>query len=75
VLRSARMISLVSSSEAATFLPALEAPPYPEYIAAVVEGGVNIVETAGRSPGEVHAEPGGNRAPRRRFAGQDTPAL
>src|SRR5262249_28781178 len=25
-------------------------PPYPEYIAAIVEGGVKIVETAGRSP-------------------------
>ncbi len=33
-----------------TFLPALKAPPYPEYIAAIVEGGVKIVETAGRSP-------------------------
>src|SRR5205814_5727450 len=32
-----------------TFLPALTAPPYPEYIAAIVEGGVRIVETAGRS--------------------------
>jgi len=33
-----------------TFLPALKAPPYPEYVAAIVEGGVKIVETAGRSP-------------------------
>ena len=33
-----------------TFLPAFAAPPYPEYIAAIVEGGVKIVETAGRSP-------------------------
>jgi NADH:quinone reductase (non-electrogenic) len=33
-----------------TFLPAFVAPPYPEYIAAIVEGGVKIVETAGRSP-------------------------
>src|SRR5271163_1250916 len=33
-----------------TFLPALKTPPYPEYIAAIVEGGVRIVETAGRSP-------------------------
>jgi len=33
-----------------TFLPAFTAPPYPEYIAAIVEGGVRIVETAGRSP-------------------------
>jgi nitronate monooxygenase len=33
-----------------TFLPAFFAPPYPEYIRAIVEGGVKIVETAGRSP-------------------------
>ena len=33
-----------------TFLPAFSAPPYPEYIAAIREGGVKIVETAGRSP-------------------------
>ncbi|SES71404.1 NAD(P)H-dependent flavin oxidoreductase [Oceanicella actignis] len=33
-----------------TFLPAFTAPPYPEYIQAIVEGGVKIVETAGRSP-------------------------
>jgi len=33
-----------------TFLPTLSAPPYPEYIAAIAEGGVRIVETAGRSP-------------------------
>jgi NADH:quinone reductase (non-electrogenic) len=33
-----------------TFLPSFAAPPYPEYIAAVREGGVKIVETAGRSP-------------------------
>ncbi len=33
-----------------TFLPALKALPYPEYIAAIIEGGVRIVETAGRSP-------------------------
>lgn len=33
-----------------TFLPAFTAPPYPEYIAAIVEGGVKVVETAGRSP-------------------------
>ncbi|MGY4330636.1 NAD(P)H-dependent flavin oxidoreductase YrpB (nitropropane dioxygenase family) [Bradyrhizobium sp. LB7.2] len=33
-----------------TFLPAFAAPPYPEYIAAIVEGGVKSVETAGRSP-------------------------
>jgi NADH:quinone reductase (non-electrogenic) len=33
-----------------TFLPTFAAPPYPEYIAAIAEGGVKIVETAGRSP-------------------------
>lgn len=33
-----------------TFLPAFAAPPYPEYIAAIVEGGIKAVETAGRSP-------------------------
>lgn len=33
-----------------TFLPAIARPPYPDYIAAIKEGGVKIVETAGRSP-------------------------
>src|SRR6266542_3129495 len=33
-----------------TFLPSFTAPPYPEYIRAIAEGGVRIVETAGRSP-------------------------
>ena len=33
-----------------TFLPTFSAPPYPEYIAAIKEGGVRAVETAGRSP-------------------------
>jgi len=33
-----------------TFLPAFTAPPYPEYIEAIINGGVKIVETAGRSP-------------------------
>src|SRR6476619_5656537 len=35
-----------------TFLPTFAAPPYPEYIAAIVEGGIKAVETAGRSPEE-----------------------
>jgi len=35
-----------------TFLPTFSKPPYPEYIAALIEGGVRIVETAGRSPEE-----------------------
>ncbi len=33
-----------------TFLPSLGAPDYPAYIEAIVEGGVRIVETAGRNP-------------------------
>jgi nitronate monooxygenase len=33
-----------------TFLPTFDAPPYPEYIAAIKEGGIKAVETAGRSP-------------------------
>src|SRR5215813_8862359 len=33
-----------------TFLPTLSSPPYPEYIAAIIESGVKIVETAGRNP-------------------------
>ncbi len=33
-----------------TFLPSFAAPPYPEYIDAVIQGGVKIVETAGRNP-------------------------
>lgn len=36
-----------------TFLPTFSAPPYAEYIHAIAEGGVRIVETAGRSP-EAH---------------------
>ena len=33
-----------------TFLPAFTDPPYAEYIRAIIDGGVKIVETAGRSP-------------------------
>jgi len=33
-----------------TFLPTFASPPYPEYIRAIIEGGVKIVETAGRNP-------------------------
>jgi nitronate monooxygenase len=36
-----------------TFLPAFTEPPYPEYIRAIIEGGVKIVETAGRNPQQV----------------------
>jgi nitronate monooxygenase len=35
-----------------TFLPSFASPPYPEYIHAIVEGGVRIVETAGRNPAQ-----------------------
>jgi nitronate monooxygenase len=35
-----------------TFLPAFTAPPYPEFIDAIISGGVKIVETAGRNPQE-----------------------
>jgi len=33
-----------------TFLPTVSSPDYPGYIKAIIEGGVKIVETAGRSP-------------------------
>ncbi len=33
-----------------TFLPVVEAPDYPGYINAIIEGGVKIVETAGNNP-------------------------
>jgi nitronate monooxygenase len=33
-----------------TFLPSLSSPDYPGYIKAVIDGGVKIVETAGRNP-------------------------
>src|ERR1700733_5807996 len=36
-----------------TFLPAFVEPPYPEYIDAIIEGGIRVVETAGRNP-EAH---------------------
>ena len=35
-----------------TFLPAFATPPYPEYIDAIIEGSIKIVETAGRNPAE-----------------------
>ena len=36
-----------------TFLPTVQAPDYPGYVKAIIEGGVKIVETAGRNPQEV----------------------
>ncbi len=35
-----------------TFLPTVTAPDYPGYIGAIIDGGVKIVETAGRNPQE-----------------------
>ena len=35
-----------------TFLPSFTAPPYPEYIDAIIENGITAVETAGRNPQE-----------------------
>ncbi len=35
-----------------TFLPTFSDPPYAEYIAAIAEGGVRVVETAGRNPAD-----------------------
>ena len=36
-----------------TFLPSLSPPDYPAYAKAIVDGGVKVVETAGRNPQEV----------------------
>ena len=36
-----------------TFLPTVSTPDYPGYVSAIIEGGVKIVETAGRSPEQV----------------------
>ncbi|MGK5094508.1 nitronate monooxygenase family protein [Deltaproteobacteria bacterium TL4] len=35
-----------------TFLPTVSSPDYPGYIDAIIEGGITIVETAGRNPQE-----------------------
>ncbi|MCP4389273.1 MAG: nitronate monooxygenase [Gammaproteobacteria bacterium] len=35
-----------------TFLPSLSTPDYPGYIKAIIDGGVTVVETAGRNPQE-----------------------
>lgn len=35
-----------------TFLPMISSPDYPGYIKAIIDGGVRIVETAGRNPQE-----------------------
>jgi nitronate monooxygenase len=36
-----------------TFLPSLTPPDYPGLVAAIIKGGVKVVETAGRNPAEV----------------------
>jgi nitronate monooxygenase len=36
-----------------TFLPSVTTPDYPGYIKAIIEGGVKVVETAGRNPVQV----------------------
>ncbi len=36
-----------------TFLPTVSSPDYPGYVKAIVEGGVKVVETAGRNPVQV----------------------
>lgn len=36
-----------------TFLPTVNTPDYPGYVKAIIEGGVKVVETAGRSPEQV----------------------
>ncbi len=35
-----------------TFLPAVKPPPYADYIRAIIDGGVTIVETAGNNPAQ-----------------------
>ncbi len=35
-----------------TFLPTVSSPDYPGYISAIIDGGVTVVETAGRNPQE-----------------------
>ncbi len=36
-----------------TFLPTVTSPDYPGYVKAIIEGGVPVVETAGRNPSQV----------------------
>ncbi|KAJ3388823.1 hypothetical protein HDU84_009423 [Entophlyctis sp. JEL0112] len=35
-----------------TFLPAINPPPYADYVTAIIESNVRVVETAGNNPGE-----------------------
>lgn len=36
-----------------TFLPSVNTPDYPGYVKAIIEGGITVVETAGRNPVQV----------------------
>lgn len=36
-----------------TFLPTVNAPDYPAYVKAIIDGGIKVVETAGRNPVQV----------------------
>ncbi len=36
-----------------TFMPTVKAPDYPAYVKAIIDGGVKVVETAGRNPAQV----------------------
>ena len=36
-----------------TFLPSVNTPDYPGYVKAIIEGGITVVETAGRNPQQV----------------------
>ena len=36
-----------------TFLPTVTSPDYPGYVKAIIEGGIKVVETAGRNPAQV----------------------
>ena len=36
-----------------TFLPTVSSPDYPGYVKAIIDGGVSVVETAGRNPEQV----------------------
>ncbi len=36
-----------------TFLPSVNTPDYPGYVKAIIEGGITVVETAGRNPAQV----------------------
>lgn len=47
-----------------TILPTLKPPPCEEYVTAIIEGGVKVVETAGNSPREFIARFKENATPR-----------